>query len=125
MQTFDFTGTRILVVEDDSTNFLFLKILLNRANADIIWAKSGAEALELMHQNTDIKVILLDIQLPDMCGVDVAKTIKKEFPDKKIIVQTAFAMSGEREKILEAGCDEYVSKPIDSKRLLSLIEQYR
>lgn len=124
METYDFKGNKILIAEDEETNYLFLKALMRKSNAEIIWVTTGLLAIDAVKKNPDIKVILMDMRMPDMNGLDASIEIKKTHPNIKIIAQTAFALSGEKEKILNAGCDNYISKPIAGKVLLQMIDDY-
>ncbi|MBR5643662.1 MAG: response regulator [Salinivirgaceae bacterium] len=124
MDKYNFSGKKILIAEDESTNFLYLKALLKKTNAEIVWAKNGAEAVEAVASQPDIDIVLMDMMMPVMDGKTAAVEIKKFCPQMVIIAQTAFALFGEREEILAAGCDNYVSKPIAGNLLLEMINGY-
>ncbi|MFO8087565.1 MAG: response regulator [Bacteroidales bacterium] len=111
----------ILVVEDDDSNYLYLRTILEKQGHQLLRAKDGLEAIEYFkaHQSS-IALVLLDIKIPELDGTQVAKAIKK-ISDTPIIAQTAHALSGDREKMLAAGCDDYISKPILRKELLGKI----
>ena len=100
----------------------FLEEIIIDTSAKIISAKTGKEALKLFDENPDISVVLMDIQLPDINGYEVTKKIKKKSPNIPVIAQTAYGMSDDKEKALNAGCDDYISKPIDIEKLMSIIE---
>lgn len=121
---YDFSGKTILIAEDERTNYLFLEALLKRTNATLIWADTGKSAIEAVQKNSNIDVILMDIKMPEMNGYEATQVIKKTHPEIPIIAQTAYALAGEKEKILEAGCNDYLSKPIMGKVLLEKIEKY-
>lgn len=124
MDRYDFSGKKILIAEDEQTNFLYLKALLKKTNADIVWAKNGVEAIEAVANQPDINIVLMDMMMPVMDGKTAATEIKKVRPQLVIIAQTAIALSGEREEIIAAGCDNYVSKPITGNLLLEMIDGY-
>lgn len=124
MDKYNFSGKKILIAEDESTNFLYLKALLKKTNADIVWAKNGVEAIEAVASQPDIDIVLMDMMMPVMDGKTAATEIKKVRPQLVIIAQTAIALSGEREEIIAAGCDNYVSKPIAGNLLLEMINGY-
>lgn len=124
MDKYDFSGKKILIAEDEQTNFLYLKALLKKTNADIVWAKNGVEAIEAVASQPDINIVLMDMMMPVMDGKTAATEIKKLRPQLVIIAQTAIALSGEREEIIAAGCDNYVSKPIAGNLLLEMINGY-
>ena len=118
--SYDWNGKAILVAEDEEINYLFLEEVLNRTGASVVWAKNGKEAVELFKSNL-IDLVLMDLKMPEMNGYEAMKHIKEAKGGIAIIAQTAFAMSGEREEILEAGFDGYISKPIKIPQLLSII----
>lgn len=115
---------QILIVEDVESNFLYLNAVLSKIKAHIFWAKNGQEAVDIFRAEKHIDLILMDLQMPEMNGYEATRVIKLENPAIPIIAQTAFAMSDDREKALEAGCDDYLAKPIKSKDLLSTVEKY-
>lgn len=115
---------QILIVEDVESNFLYLNAVLSKIKAHIFWAKNGKEAVDIFRNEKQIDLILMDLQMPEMNGYEATRIIKQENPGVPIIAQTAFAMSDDREKALEAGCDDYLAKPIKSKDLLSTVEKY-
>jgi CheY-like chemotaxis protein len=121
---YDFTGKKILIAEDERTNYLFLEALLKRTNATLIWAETGKSALEAVQKDGTIDVILMDIKMPEMNVYEATNEIKKIHPEIPIIAQTAYALAGEKEKILSAGCNDYLSKPIMGKVLLEKIDKF-
>lgn len=114
-------GRTILVAEDEISNFELIKALLKNTGSEILHAKDGKEAVDLALSNP-VDVILMDIQMPVMSGYDAIALIKKEKPHVPIIAQTAYAMAGEKEEILQAGSDAYLSKPLDKIVLLDTIQ---
>lgn len=115
---------QILVAEDVESNFLYLNAVLSKIKAHIFWAKNGKEAVDIFRNEKNIDLILMDLQMPEMNGYEATRIIKLENPAVPIIAQTAFAMSDDREKALEAGCDDYLAKPIKSKDLLNTLEKF-
>ncbi|MBK5202624.1 MAG: response regulator [Prolixibacteraceae bacterium] len=116
----------ILIAEDEEINFLYLKELLNYIddyNLNILLAKNGEEAVNLCHEN-DVDVILMDIKMPVMNGIEASKKIKAFKPDVPIIVQTAYSMAEDKDLALKSGCDDFVSKPIDKDIFLSVLNKY-
>ncbi len=113
-----------MIVEDDKSNYYFLKESLKKTKVRTIWAKDGEEAVELCKQNRKIDMILMDIQLPKINGYEATKRIKKELPNIPVIAQTAFAMEGDKEKSVLAGCNDYITKPIDIYDLFAKISQF-
>jgi len=114
----------ILIVEDVESNYLYLNAVLTKLSARIAWVKNGLEAVNFAKENPDLNLILMDLQMPEMNGYDATREIKKIYPNLPIIAQTAFAMSDDRTKALEAGCDDYLAKPIRSKDLLDTVNKY-
>lgn len=114
----------ILIAEDVESNYLYLNAVLSKINAQVLWAKNGQEAVDLFRQHKHIDLILMDLQMPEMNGYKATEIIKKENPEIPIIAQTAFAMSDDREKAINAGCDDYLAKPIKSKDLLGIVKKY-
>ena len=116
---------RILIVEDNELNLQLLNDILEVHGYATIVASNGAEAIDLARRDRP-DLILLDIRLPDISGMDVARQLKSDERTRAIplIAVTAFAMPGDRAMILESGCDEYVSKPINIRDFLALVERY-
>jgi CheY-like chemotaxis protein len=114
---------QILIVEDDPASSEFVKVALeDKYNVNIV--DTGTKALEYLEKSSNIDLVLLDIRLPDINGNALASKIKKEFPHITVIAQTANAMSKDKEKCLEAGCDDYLSKPIAVDVLVEMVRKY-
>ena len=115
---------RILIAEDVESNFLYLNAVLSKIDAEIVWAKNGLEAVNYCEQEEPFDLILMDLQMPEMNGYEATRIIKLKLPEIPIIAQTAFAMADDREKAMQAGCNDYLAKPIKSKDLLQIVEKY-
>ena len=119
---------KILVVEDNDMNMQLVEFLLEEGGYDIVKATSGEEALALTRDaNGDAPdLILMDIHLPGMDGLTVVRAMKEDARTARIpiLALTAHAMRGDRDRFLEAGCDGYISKPIDVKTFVASIERY-
>ena len=115
---------KIMIVEDDETSRNYLSILVNDFSKKIMEAETGDKALELCQKYKDIDLILMDIQLPGMNGYEATRQIRAFNKDVIIIAQTAFALSGDKEKAIEAGCNDYISKPVNTTKLQSLLQKY-
>lgn len=113
-----------LIVEDDDTSYEFLQIVLEKPGTNILWAKNGKEAVKLCKEIPEINLVLMDINMQVMDGYKATREIKKLRPELPIIAQTAFAIAGDREKVLKAGCDDYISKPIVIEELMKKIEKW-
>ena len=119
-----FTKKTILLVEDDDTSYEFLKIILSNLGVNkVVWAKDGEEAIKQCKENTAINLVLMDVNLPAIDGYEATKVIKAFRPNLPIIAQTAYALTGDREKSLAAGCDDYITKPIKKEQLLEKMEK--
>jgi len=115
----------ILVAEDDETNFYYLNALLTReTGAKVLHASNGREAIDLFKANPDIDLILMDIKMPEIDGFEATRQIKLLNSDVHIIAITAYAMSGDEDRIIAAGCDGYLSKPLNRKNLLEKIAEF-
>ena len=117
-------GTTILIAEDDEFSYQFFKAILKQKGPELIRAKNGAEALEIFGGRSDINLIFMDMQLPEVDGFEVTRRIREADPDIPIIAQTAYIHDDEREKCLEAGCNAYISKPLDLNKLLGLVGEF-
>ncbi len=112
---------KILIVEDDEVSESVLSIMLEDFSNEILYAGTGLEAIEVCRQHTDIDLILMDIKMPGIDGFETTRRIR-EFNKKVVIIaQTAYALRGDKTKTLEAGCNDYISKPINKDELLRLL----
>ncbi|MEJ5264533.1 MAG: PAS domain S-box protein [Bacteroidales bacterium] len=115
---------RILVAEDEESNFALIEEYLSDLNIEIVRAEDGEEAIEICELQQPIDLILMDIKMPRKDGLEATMAIKKKYPTIPIIAQTAYALEEDRTKILQAGCDDYVSKPLSKDRLIQVIRFY-
>ncbi|MDF1551268.1 MAG: ATP-binding protein, partial [Bacteroidales bacterium] len=115
---------QILIAEDEEFNFLYLTELLRGLGLDILHANTGMEAIEMVIANPNISLVLMDLKMPGLNGLEATKKIKKIRPELSIIAQTAYAMVEDREKAINAGCDNYISKPINRADFLNMIRKY-
>ncbi len=123
-QNLNFEYKKILVVEDDLISYQFVEALLKGTNAKIIHAKNGEDAIEICHLVPDIDLVIMDMRLPFIDGYEATTQIKKQNPKLRVIAQTANVLSDDRSKCLEAGCDDYIPKPLDPDEFLRLIAHY-
>ncbi|OFY39470.1 MAG: hypothetical protein A2X18_05090 [Bacteroidetes bacterium GWF2_40_14] len=115
---------KVLIAEDDNSSDILLTQFLNEIDADILHARNGKEAIEIFKQNPDIDIILMDIKMPKMDGLEATKEIRSFNEDVIIIAQTAYALSNDREMVITAGCNDHISKPIIKKELFSILSKY-
>jgi hypothetical protein len=118
------SGLKVLIAEDDMPSEMLITIALKMFSKEILKVANGVEAVEVCRNNPDINLILMDIQMPEMNGYEAARQIRQFNKDVVIIAQTAFALQGDKEKAIEAGCNDYISKPILKDGLLALIQKY-
>ena len=111
-------------MEDEETNIEYIKIILLHTQAEVVPVDCGKKLRDLYGQIDSFDLILLDIRLPDANGYELVKEIKAIRPALPIIAQTAYAMSTDQKKSEEAGCDNYISKPIRKEQLLELLADY-
>ena len=116
---------RVLVIEDNENNLFLFRTILQKSGFEVIEARDGAAGVELAFKEKP-DLILMDIQLPVLDGYKATKKIKtaEETKDIPVIALTSYAMVGDREKALNAGCDGYIEKPIDPETFMSEIEKY-
>jgi CheY-like chemotaxis protein len=115
---------KVLVVEDDETSERLISINVHKFSDVILKARTGYESVEICRDNPDLDLILMDIQIPDMNGYEATRQIRQFNKEVVIIAQTALAMSGDRERAIESGCNDYISKPINKTELIALIQKY-
>jgi HAMP domain-containing protein/signal transduction histidine kinase/DNA-binding response OmpR family regulator len=117
------TGKKALVVDDDIRNIFALTSILERYEMEVQYAENGHDALRMLNDNPDVDVVLMDVMMPEMDGYEATRRIRdnEAFEDLPIIAITAKAMKGDREKCINAGASDYVTKPVDSDQLISLL----
>ncbi|MDA3852726.1 MAG: response regulator [Bacteroidales bacterium] len=111
------------MVEDDEMSDLLISIMFEEISRQTLHATNGADAIELCRLNPDIDLIMMDIKMPGINGYEATREIRKFNKKVSIIAQTAFGLSGDREKAIEAGCNDYIKKPIVMDKLYSLIRK--
>ena len=118
-----FTGKHVLVVDDDVRNIFAITSVLESAGMQVVFAENGKEGIEQLKKNPDLNLVLMDVMMPGMDGYETMKAIRSLGPYKSlpIIALTAKAMKGDREKCLDAGASDYITKPVDPDQLLSLM----
>jgi HAMP domain-containing protein/CheY-like chemotaxis protein len=116
-------GAKALIVDDDIRNIFALTSVLERNHMQVIYAENGRDGIELLEKTPDVDVVLMDVMMPEMDGYEATRRIRqnRQFKDLPIIALTAKAMKGDREKCIAAGASDYVTKPVDTDQLLSLL----
>lgn len=122
--TEDLSHKCILIAEDQDTNYKLLQVLLRKHKPKLLWAKNGIEAVELCKNNDNIDLILMDIRMPNMNGLEATKEIRKFRPDVPIIAQTAYSHPEDRKEALLIGCNDFITKPIDKVILYQKINAF-
>jgi len=119
-----FNGETILVVDDHTSSYIFISEMFENQNVRVIQATSGEQAIELCKQFPTIQLVLMDIQMSGVSGVDAMKQIKQLFPAIPIVAQTAFAQKGDRERFMQQGFDDYITKPLDERDLQEIFKRF-
>ncbi|UFR01909.1 HAMP domain-containing protein [Streptomyces sp. Go40/10] len=121
-----FGGEKVLIVDDDIRNVFALTSVLEQHGLSVLYAENGREGIEVLEQHDDVAVVLMDIMMPEMDGYATTTAIRRmpQFAGLPIIALTAKAMKGDREKAIESGASDYVTKPVDPDHLLSVMGQW-
>ena len=114
---------KILIAEDDEASQMLLEIIISPLASESFYAYTGKEAVELCRKHPEIDLVLMDIDMPGMNGYEATRQIRKFNKEVIIFAQTAYGLSGDQDKALKAGCNDYISKPIDRRALLKMIEK--
>ena len=122
--SYNWSGKTIVIAEDEEVNYNLLETILGPTSATILRAKTGLEVIRLCETHEQIDLVLMDIKMPDLNGIEATKRIKALRNDVPIVAQTAYAMSTDEENCLESGCDDYISKPLRIDELLRKVDTY-
>ncbi|MEV6312931.1 HAMP domain-containing protein [Streptomyces sp. NPDC051840] len=125
-RTFRFQGEKVLIVDDDIRNVFALTSVLEQHGLSVLYAENGREGIEVLEQHDDVTIVLMDIMMPEMDGYATTTAIRRmpQFAGLPIVALTAKAMKGDREKAIDCGASDYVTKPVDSDHLLSVMEKW-
>lgn len=124
VNTFEWIGKKVLVVDDEELNWKFLRDLIEPTQAKLVWAKNGKEAIDMYQVDTSIDLILMDFRMPVMNGFEATRVIRSFDSEIPIIALTAYAQEEERDLILHAGCNAFLSKPVRDDQLFKTVNQY-
>lgn len=121
---YNWESKTILIVEDDISSIFYLREVLADTHVNILIVKDGEAAVNICTNDETIDLVLMDIQIPVLDGYNTTIKIKKSKPHLPVIAQTAYAMREDRKKCFDAGCDDYIAKPIEPFALLEKIDNY-
>jgi CheY-like chemotaxis protein len=124
LNIFQWNDKTILLAEDEEVNLLYLQTVLKATGIHMVTAANGLEAVDQCKKNSDISLVLMDIKMPNMDGLTATRIIKSIRHDLPVIATTAYALSTDKEKCIEAGCIDYLSKPIKRDQLLEIMNKY-
>ena len=124
MKKYKWHDKLVLLVEDDPSSLLLLQTILSHTGAKLLVAEDGETAIELVRENNDIDMVLMDIRLTGISGLQATERIKKIAPDITVIAQTACAVLGDMDMCLRAGCNAYITKPLHTDTLLETMDYY-
>src|SRR6267142_1880783 len=120
------SGRKVLIVDDDIRNIFALTSTLEQHHMVTLSAETGRDAISILESNPDVDIVLMDVMMPEMDGLDTTRAIRRisRFRDLPIVAVTAKAMKGDREKCIEAGAWDYLSKPVDPEQMLSVLRAW-
>ncbi len=121
---YNFLGKTILIAEDDELSRYFFEKALKKTRANLFFVSDGMEALRMIEENAEIDLVIMDIRLPKMDGIEATLKIKALNPELPIVIETAYAMDTMRDEALKSGCDEFITKPIRIETLLSILKKH-
>ncbi len=118
------SSIKILVAEDEDSSYRVIDKIFSEHEITITRAVNGKEAVDIVSSNPNIQLVLMDIKMPVMNGIQATKEIKRLRPELPVIATSAFAMPGDKQIFKEAGCEDYISKPVKADQLIGLIKKY-
>jgi len=121
---YNFVGKTILVVEDEGVNQFFFEKALKKTRANLFFVNDGLEAIEMIQENSEIDLVLMDVRLPRMNGIEATAKIKEINPEMPVIIQTANSLPTVYDSAVESGCNEFITKPIKIEILLSILKKH-
>jgi CheY-like chemotaxis protein len=124
LSSYNWSKYSILIVEDDECSSFYLKEVLKSTQAKVLHAPGGKECIEMCRNTPSISLVLMDLKMPGVSGYEATRTIKQFRPELPVIAQTANSIYDSRIQCIEAGCDDFISKPIDSAELLDKISAF-
>ncbi|PKQ60604.1 hypothetical protein BZG02_18615 [Labilibaculum filiforme] len=125
VKSINYSNRTILIAEDVKSNFNYLNAIIELTCAKVIWARNGKDAIEICQSNdTKVDLVLMDMRMPEIGGLDAIKRIKSYNSNIPVIVQTAFTLDNEKEECFKAGADEFITKPIDAHKLIEVLQKF-
>ena len=121
---YNFLGKTILIAEDDALSRYFFEKALKKTRANLFFVSDGMEALRMIEDNAEIDLVIMDIRLPKMDGIEATTRIKALNPELPVVIQTAYALESVRDEALKSGCDEFITKPIKIETLLTILKKH-
>ncbi|GAB4296027.1 MAG: hypothetical protein Kow0068_20510 [Marinilabiliales bacterium] len=115
---------KVLVVDDVINNYTYLMAVLNKLDCEVVYANNGLDAIEIIKKDKDIEMVFMDLKLPGINGIEAIKITKEIRPDIIVIAVTAYSTLDIRKKAFEAGCDEYLTKPIVFQQIVNVLDKY-
>lgn len=112
------------MVDDVKANYEVISGMLDKSYIEVLYAKDGYKAVEKVQKNEDISLIIMDINMPEMNGWETIRQIRETRPDVPIIVHTAYSLVGEKEKMDELNCNDYLLKPLNTKSLIAVLKKH-
>ena len=119
-----YNNKSIIIAEDDEINYNLILKMLSGLGLNILHAWDGSEVVEMCQKNREIDLVLMDMKMPVMDGYEAARLLKESRPDLPIIAQTAYALGGDMEKAIAAGCDDYIAKPLNKTSLIKSLNKF-
>lgn len=123
IKKYNWKGKKVLIVEDDPAGSFLLSEIMAHTQIEVRLVENGREAVDICKKDTDIDIVLLDMQVPGMSGYDAARAIRKSHKDLPIIAQSAFVLTEDKDRAIQAGCNAHISKPLDTFELLGTMHK--
>ena len=126
MTTFDedFSNKTVLIVEDNENSDSYFRAALHKYGVNTLSARNGIEAIRMFGENKQINLVLMDLNMPEMDGFEATRKIKSMRPEVPVVAQSAYILTGEEARSINAGCDEFLAKPIRLTSLVAVLKKY-
>ncbi len=124
LNALDLSDKKILIVDDDPSSRKLVSTILQKTGVSVITASEGEQAVSICYKDPDISAVLMDIKMPKLNGYNATISIKEKLPKLPVIAYTAYAMNGDKEKAMHAGCDDYLTKPLIKNELFRILGRH-